>query len=72
MTDFDPNEGHASKPLDTPEHCPACGGTLVDVPFEGDNCPHCGYDLKARPEGFGQAQQEARNEQQRRQGGPVR
>lgn len=33
--------------------CPSCNAVLTDVPFEGPNCPHCGYDLEAQPEHFG-------------------
>lgn len=72
MTQFDPTAGHASRPLDSPEACPSCGAGLVDVPYEGPDCPHCGYNLETKPEGFGQAEQQRRHEQERSQGGPVR
>lgn len=37
----------------TPDQCPSCGATLSEVPFDGTDCPHCGYDLAAQPPGFG-------------------
>lgn len=72
MSDVSPRAGRASKPLDSYDECASCGAVLKDVPFEGDHCPHCGYDLKNAPPTFGQAAQAARTARERAQGGPER
>ena len=39
-----------------PDNCQSCGATLVDVPFKGKNCPHCGHDVVTNPPHFGAEQ----------------